>query len=98
VTADKNIIRTDSVEGLARAWVEKVALAIGVFDGVHTGHRLLLSTLTDMSRRTGALPAVMTFSPHPRAALSPGSPPKLLCPDGKKISVMAGLGVRAAGI
>jgi riboflavin kinase/FMN adenylyltransferase len=37
----------------------------------------------------------MTFSPHPRAALFPDSPPRLLYPDWKKIRIMAGLGVRA---
>jgi glycerol-3-phosphate cytidylyltransferase-like family protein len=40
------------------------ATVIGVFDGVHRGHQLLLET----ARRTGLTPTVITFAPHPRVA------------------------------
>ena len=42
------------------------ALTIGNFDGVHQGHRALLSRLTDAARRLNIDSAVMTFEPHPR--------------------------------
>ena len=42
------------------------ALTIGNFDGVHRGHRALLSRVTDAAQRLGVESAVMTFEPHPR--------------------------------
>ena len=42
------------------------ALTIGNFDGVHRGHRALLSRVTAAAQRLGVESAVMTFEPHPR--------------------------------
>ncbi|MFM8466638.1 MAG: bifunctional riboflavin kinase/FAD synthetase [Oxalobacteraceae bacterium] len=42
------------------------ALTIGNFDGVHRGHRALLSRVTTAAQRLGIESAVMTFEPHPR--------------------------------
>ena len=41
------------------------AVAIGSFDGVHSGHRSVLDALGE----TGLAPTVITFDPHPRIAL-----------------------------
>ena len=56
----------------------KLALGIGVFDGVHRGHRLIIDEVCGLARKTGAVPAAMTFDPHPRAVLRPDEPPMLL--------------------
>ncbi|MDP6770584.1 MAG: hypothetical protein QF704_07820, partial [Anaerolineales bacterium] len=40
-------------------------LAIGVFDGVHAGHRHLIENLTDRASSTGKLTGVVTFKTHP---------------------------------
>jgi len=52
------------------------AVAIGVFDGMHLGHRRVLESLGDVD---GDLTRVaMTFSTHPASLLSPnGAPPRL---------------------
>lgn len=42
------------------------ALTIGNFDGVHRGHRMLLSRVSEAAQRLGVESAVMTFEPHPR--------------------------------
>lgn len=42
------------------------ALAIGNFDGVHLGHKLLLAKVRQAATRLGIDAAVMTFQPHPR--------------------------------
>lgn len=42
------------------------AVAIGNFDGVHTGHQTLLAGLVDAARSRGLVPSVLTFEPHPR--------------------------------
>lgn len=42
------------------------ALTIGNFDGVHRGHRALLSRVKEAAHRLGVDTTVMTFEPHPR--------------------------------
>ncbi|MFC1983548.1 bifunctional riboflavin kinase/FAD synthetase [Chloroflexota bacterium] len=46
-------------------------LTIGVFDGVHLGHKYLLSELTERARRQDLLSGVVTFRQHPQEVLSP---------------------------
>lgn len=48
-------------------------LAVGVFDGVHLGHKYLLSQLVEQARQEGLLSGVVTFRQHPREVLSPGT-------------------------
>ena len=43
----------------------RCCLSIGVFDGVHRGHKAILASLREESRRTGLASAVVTFRPHP---------------------------------
>ncbi|MCG8580893.1 MAG: bifunctional riboflavin kinase/FAD synthetase [Bacteroidales bacterium] len=47
----------------------KPVITIGMFDGVHTGHRVLLGQLTDMAKAVGGESVVITFWPHPRMVL-----------------------------
>ena len=42
------------------------ALTIGNFDGVHRGHKALISHTREAAARLGITSAVMTFEPHPR--------------------------------
>lgn len=44
-------------------------VAVGSFDGVHSGHRVLLERLKAMAGRLGAVSVVVTFDPHPRIAM-----------------------------
>lgn len=45
-------------------------VTIGVFDGVHLGHRHLLDHVVSRAWQTGGESVVITFDPHPRLALS----------------------------
>ncbi|MBL8798874.1 MAG: bifunctional riboflavin kinase/FAD synthetase [Planctomycetia bacterium] len=47
------------------------ALSIGNFDGVHRGHRTLLTELRQRAARVGGPAVVLTFDPHPLQLLSP---------------------------
>ncbi len=53
-------------------------LTLGVFDGLHLGHQLIMRTVVERARAIGAVPTVITFDPHPRAVLHPESAPPLL--------------------
>ena len=46
-------------------------LTIGVFDGVHAGHRYLLKELQQRAAERKLLSGVITFSPHPQSVLHP---------------------------
>jgi riboflavin kinase/FMN adenylyltransferase len=47
----------------------RTVVTIGSFDGVHRGHRILLSELRAMAHRLYAESVVVTFDPHPRIAM-----------------------------
>lgn len=46
-------------------------LTIGVFDGVHAGHRYLLEKLQQRAAERSLLSGVVTFAPHPQSVLHP---------------------------
>jgi len=59
-------------EELAKLSAERdMLLTIGVFDGVHLGHRHLISRLTELARKQGLVSGVVTFAQHPQEVLSP---------------------------
>src|SRR5437763_9850273 len=68
-------------------------LTLGVFDGLHLGHQLIMKTVVDRAHATGAVPTVTTFEPHPRAVLHPSSAPPLLQTFDQKIEALSVLGV-----
>ena len=47
----------------------RTVVTIGSFDGVHSGHKVLLSALKQMAKRLDAQSVVVTFDPHPRIAM-----------------------------
>ncbi len=70
-------------------------LALGVFDGVHTGHQAVIARAVEAAAREGGLAGVLTFDPHPIRVIAPSkAPPALLGTLAHKARVMEGLGVR----
>jgi riboflavin kinase/FMN adenylyltransferase len=63
------------------------AVAIGTFDGVHRGHRVVL----DAALADGRTPTVVTFHPHPRAMLGYGV--ELLAPIERRLELLAEAGI-----
>jgi riboflavin kinase/FMN adenylyltransferase len=45
-------------------------LTVGVFDGVHLGHKYLISRLVEQARKRDLLPVVITFRQHPQEVLA----------------------------
>lgn len=68
-------------------------LTLGVFDGLHLGHQLIMKTVVERARAIGAVPTVITFEPHPRAVLHPESAPPLLQTFDQKIEALGVLGI-----
>lgn len=58
--------------------------AVGVFDGVHAGHRFLIGELARLGRERGLEPMAVTFGNHPLEIVAPDRVPRrLLSVDGR---------------
>ncbi len=53
--------------------VDFPVVTVGTFDGVHLGHRKIISRLKEIAREKGGETVVITFDPHPRAVIYPDS-------------------------
>lgn len=80
----------ESIEQVKALNLQKVALTIGSFDGVHVGHQELIAEATRCAAKGGK--CVMTFAPHPAKILSL-QPPPLLFSQQDQIEVFQSLGV-----
>lgn len=72
---------------------EPVAVTIGNFDGVHTGHHALLHEVTKAAQDKGLQPAVLTFDPHPASIVAPQRAARLLTTQAERCSVLAREGI-----
>lgn len=69
-------------------------VTIGTFDGVHLGHREVISALKQISFLSGGDSVVFTFEPHPRIVVSPGEDSlRLLSTKDEKIKLMEEIGI-----
>jgi riboflavin kinase/FMN adenylyltransferase len=74
------------------------AVTIGVFDGVHIGHRQVISDLITLAASSGLSPAIVTFNPHPLSILAPERAPKMLTSVDQRIDQFRQLGVEFVGV
>lgn len=70
-----------------------VYLAIGIFDGVHRGHRALIEEAQADAKKTGGTAVVMTFEPHPMMFFQRAEPPLRLSSPRHKELLLARQGV-----
>jgi riboflavin kinase / FMN adenylyltransferase len=86
--------RWRGLDAVPTDWGRSV-VTVGVFDGVHRGHQLLIGRAVAVARERG-LPAVLvTFDPHPAELVRPGSHPAQLTTLRRRADLAAGLGVDA---
>jgi riboflavin kinase/FMN adenylyltransferase len=71
------------------------AVTIGKFDGVHAGHRAVITRLRDAAAEENLRSVVVTFDRHPLALLSPEKCPEALVGSDQKLDLLAGTGVDA---
>ena len=67
-------------------------VAIGVFDGVHAGHRDVLASAAAAARETKGEVVALTFEPHPSRLLRPANPVPLILNRAQKEARLAEAG------
>jgi riboflavin kinase/FMN adenylyltransferase len=75
--------------------VERSAIALGFFDGVHPGHQVVIGKAVQEAKRLNVRAGVVTFSDHPRG-LTRGQAPMLLTTIEQRLELFARLGVETA--
>ena len=70
-------------------------LTIGVFDGVHLGHKHLISQLKEYARQQNLLSGVVTFRQHPQEVLSPQTKLPSLTSLAQRTNLLKNEGVEA---
>lgn len=73
--------------------LERCALSIGTFDGVHRGHQLLVEELRREAASRNLPAAVLTFQDMPYCYFRPDDCPRLLTLMEEKIAAFAELGI-----
>lgn len=67
--------------------------AVGMFDGLHRGHRYLLGRLKEEAINRGGEAVVVTFSNHPLEVVAPDRAPRLLSLPEEKRALLAAAGI-----
>ncbi|WP_419699935.1 bifunctional riboflavin kinase/FAD synthetase [Mucilaginibacter sp. NFX135] len=74
--------------------VKNAVVTIGTFDGVHIGHRKIISGIKEIADSIGGETVILTFFPHPRMILHPEDESlKLITTITEKAQLMEDLGV-----
>ncbi len=60
------------------------SVTIGMFDGLHLGHRQIIESVVNDAKQHNRQPAVVTFYPHPRTIVTPNDVPQLLTVPAEK--------------
>lgn len=67
----QNVLQVDEIESYGAPCV----LAIGIFDGLHKGHRKVIASALKMAHEKNAKACVLTFEPHPSRVIPMGREP-----------------------
>lgn len=68
-------------------------VAVGMFDGVHRGHRFVLDYLCRLAENSNLVPAIVTFDNHPSTVLRPDCPVRLLSDTRERIRLIQQAGI-----
>jgi len=68
-------------------------ITIGVFDGVHLGHRQILAKTVRVAQESGARSAALVFSPHPDEVLRPDTVVERLLPPEETLARISAAGI-----
>jgi riboflavin kinase/FMN adenylyltransferase len=68
-------------------------ITIGAFDGIHTGHRRILSDVVLLAGGLGVKGVAVTFQPHPMSVIQPPEAPSLLTSMEEKVKLIEEVGL-----
>src|SRR5215471_10562213 len=88
------VYRWHGLHDVPASWGSSV-VTIGVFDGVHRGHRRIVARAAEIGAELGLPLVVVTFDPHPDEVIRPGSHPPLLCTPRYRAELLGRLGADA---
>jgi riboflavin kinase/FMN adenylyltransferase len=86
------VLRWRGIDDTPGEWGRSV-VTIGVFDGVHRGHRAIIGQAVRRAGELGVQSVVVTFDPHPAEVVRPGLHPAVLTPLRRKAELLSSLGV-----
>lgn len=68
--------------------------AMGVFDGLHTGHHAVIGSAVNEARKCGDLAGVLTFDTHPLTTIRPeAAPRRIFSGEREKMAFLEQLGI-----
>jgi len=68
-------------------------ITIGTFDGVHEGHKKIITALLSKAEEVGGESLIITFDPHPRKIVNPHEPLQLINTLDEKIELLSKAGI-----
>jgi len=86
--------RWRGLDSIPSGW-GRCVLTIGVFDGVHRGHQLIIQRAVAKAKELGLPAVLMTFDPHPAEVVRPGMRPSELTSLRHRAEIVEELGVDA---
>src|SRR5215203_4378773 len=86
--------RFDGLAEVPSDWGKSV-VTIGVFDGVHRGHRMIVGRAEALATQPGASVVAVTFDPHPSAVVRPDSQPLMLSNIDHRVALLGAAGADA---
>ncbi|HVB27756.1 MAG TPA: bifunctional riboflavin kinase/FAD synthetase [Mycobacteriales bacterium] len=84
--------RWRGLEHVPTGW-GRCVVTIGVFDGVHRGHQVIIGRAIERARAADLPAVVLTFDPHPSEVVRPGSHPAVLTGPRHQADLLEALGV-----
>lgn len=74
---------------------QRCVVTIGMYDGLHRGHRAVIAQVRSRAQQLGARSVVVTFDKHPMSIVRPDAAPKLLTSLDHKLALLESTGVDA---
>ena len=85
---------SDQWDGQRRDQIVKpTVITIGTFDGLHRGHREVISKICNRAKAVGKKSLLVTFRPHPLSIISTGKAPALLTSYDEKKEILTECGI-----
>ncbi|MGL4208662.1 MAG: hypothetical protein ACRCTY_04675 [Candidatus Adiutrix sp.] len=75
----------------------KTVFSVGVFDGLHLGHKFLINTVLGQAAKLKAQSLILTFDRHPLEVLAKNAAPPILTTKAQKAEILAAWGLDGLG-